>query len=102
MMNAGTELLHCSKTQIISPISKCATLVVISPKHGKLDYVWEKKGVEEIDDVFFPYNTSVLYVQSAGVYQCTIGGETIEFKVQGIANQVQSKIIMVCMYYRLW
>lgn len=56
-----------------------------------------------MDDLFFPYNTSVLYVQSAGVYQCTIGKETIEFKVQGIANQITIQnnygIYMGCIDY---
>ena len=68
---------------MINPVSKYATLVVISPEHGRLDYVWEKKGVEGMDDTYLPYNTSVLYVQSTGLYQCTIGEECIEFKVQG-------------------
>lgn len=56
---------------MINPVSKYATLVVISPEHGQLDCVWEKKGLEGMDDAYLPYNTSVLYVQSTGTYQCT-------------------------------
>lgn len=75
---------------MINPVSKYATLVVISPEHGQLDCVWEKKGLEGMDDAYLPYNTSVLYVQSTGTYQCTVGGESIEFKVQGTAIKTKT------------
>lgn len=78
-----TELVHNSTTQIIDPISKTATLVVVSPNHGSVQYAWEVMGGDDI----YSFNTGVLYVRTAGIYQCTVEGETVKFKVKGKHNE---------------
>ena len=74
------RLLHCATTQIIDSNGKCAMLMVISPKHGAIDYDWKFKG--DLDDCF-PSNTGIIYVRNPGIYECAVGEESIEFEVLG-------------------
>lgn len=79
----GTEegtVIHNETMQSLDPVTKCATLIVISPQHGVIDYDWEFTGDS---DACFPSNTGVLYVRDTGTYQCTVGEKTITFEVIG-------------------
>ena len=80
---AEHEIIHNETTQKIDPATKCATLIVISPDHGVVDYDWEFIGDS---DACFPSNTGVLYVRDKGTYQCTVANKTIKFEVLGIRS----------------
>ena len=60
-------------------------LLVISPAHGRVQYIWEKRSKEtdewEKSDV--PTHTCLLYVDTAKQYRCTFDGTSIVFNVQG-------------------
>ena len=60
-------------------------LLVISPKHGRVSYMWERKGfyAEKWESIKVPPYTSILYVDTAMEYKCTVDDTSVVFKVQG-------------------
>lgn len=60
-------------------------LLVMTPKHGSVEYKWEKKR-QWMDDwnlMKVPSYTCLVYVDTAAQYRCTVDSNTIEFNVKG-------------------
>ena len=63
------------KYQVLDGICKYSTLLVLSPKHGQISYIWEYR-VDELtywETIAVPSHTCLLYVKDFGEYKCTIG-----------------------------
>lgn len=60
-------------------------LFVLSPNHGKTEYLWERKGNRGLEwtKIDVPSHTCLLYVDVAGEYKCTVESISINFHVQG-------------------
>ena len=60
-------------------------LLVISPKHGRVSYTWERKRyyAQKQESIKVPPHTSILYVDIAMVYKFTVDNTSLVFKVQG-------------------
>ena len=81
-------ILHAGETYIRSEAicslnaNRCAPLLVISPDHGAVSYVWELNSAAE--DVIPVYaNTPLLFVDTCGSYKCTVGNKVFNFQVEG-------------------
>lgn len=63
-----------------------ATLEVVSPNHGRVEYKWEWKRayMKDWEVVEVLLWTCLLYVDAAGQYRCTVGDSTVIFHVQGL------------------
>ena len=72
-------------------MKKVAPLLVLSPHHGSVRYLWEKRGVTRWELVYTPSDTCILYVKSHGLYKCSVEGQ-VEFEVIGMI------IISLCIY----
>lgn len=70
---------------------KVAPLLVLSPRHGSVCYLWEKRGVTRWELVYTPSDTCILYVKCCGIYKCSVEGEVVVFEVIGI-------IIIIVLY----
>ena len=60
-------------------------LLVVSPKHGSVEYKWEKKRqwMDDCNLMKVPSYTFLIYVDTAAQYRCTVESTTIEFNVKG-------------------
>ena len=84
MYNAEKRLVHSEKVQEIDPVRNVAPLLVLSPHHGSVCYLWEKRGVTQWELVYTPSDTCILYAKCRGIYKCSVEGEAVEFEVIGI------------------
>ena len=82
--NAEERLIHSKKVQELDPLKKVAPLLVLSPHHGSVCYLWEKRGVTRWELVYIPSDTCILYAKCRGMYKCSVGGQVVEFEVIGI------------------
>ncbi len=83
-IHAEKRLVHSETIQEIDPMRKVAPLLVLSPHHGSVCYLWEKRGVARWELVFTPADTCILYAKCRGIYKCSVEGEVVEFEVIGI------------------
>lgn len=60
-------------------------LLLVSSKHGKVEYKWEKKRrwMDDWNLMKVPSYTCLMYVDTAAQYRCTVENKTIEFNVKG-------------------
>ena len=84
IINAEKQLVHSKKVQEIDPVKKVAPLLVLSPHHGSVCYLWEKRGVTRWELVYTPSDTCILYAKSRGLYKCSVEGQVVEFEVIGM------------------
>ena len=64
-----------------------ASLLTISPNHGRVEYYWEKRTYsnEWRKKLEVPPWTCLLYVTIPSQYRCTVEQSTVEFDVKGNA-----------------
>lgn len=71
------------KTQKLDSFNKCATLLVLSSKHGKVEYLWER--AQDLSSqwvqILVPSHTCLLYVSYPGKYRCIVEEEMFTFTV---------------------
>lgn len=86
--------MRSQKSQNLDHVSRCAPLLVLSPKHGATKYTWEKRGPTKWERIYTLYDTCLLYVHCRGLYRCTVDQEVFEFEVIGMfASLLDCKLI---------
>ena len=63
-----------------------ASLLVVSPSHGKTEYKWEYQSIyaSKWTLIEVPSYTCLLFVATARKYRCTVEGKTVLFNVKGL------------------
>ena len=77
-----SRIIHSSQQVILE--NAVTPLLVVSPKHGSVEYKWERKvsfTSNEWKTIEVPSWTCLLYVTSAAQYRCTVELSTIIFDV---------------------
>ena len=67
--------------EVINSSTDYASLFVLSPDHGKVNYTWEKKGDWAWEMIDIPPNTCIVYVNSSRRYRCSVGDDHYYFDV---------------------
>ena len=79
------RLVHSQLSATIMEDS-VASLLTISPNHGRVEYYWEKRTYSnEWKRLEVPPWTCLLYVTIPSQYRCTVEQSTVEFDVKGNA-----------------
>ena len=77
-------MLQGEKVQYVEPNNtSVATLLLISPDHGRVEYNWQRKKELDWDSIDSPKDTCVLYVKDCGLYRCTVANKHYFFEVRG-------------------
>ena len=82
LLSLERRVIRSHRQQKISSTDDFATLLVLSPRHGLVTYTWQKKGDWAWEVIDIP-STCVLYVNSTGVYRCTVENDCYHFQVTG-------------------
>lgn len=77
------RIVRSHKQQNIESTDDFATLLVLSPRHGSVTYTWQKKGDWAWEAIDVIPSTCVLYVNSTGMYRCTVENDSYYFQVTG-------------------
>lgn len=76
------KLVH-SET-LVKLLSTTTALLCISPSHGRVHYTWEKNVFSAWEKMDLPPHTCLLFVERRGTYRCSVGDDTVTFKVIGM------------------
>ena len=58
-------------------------LILVSPDHGSVRYIWERRIMLKWEAINVPDHTCVLYVNTCGMYKCTVAGQEFRFEIKG-------------------
>ena len=99
--NAGTGLIICwqSPRQILVPnLLQAVPLCCISTSHGVVSYMWRKVGCP---NRHFP-DIAVVYVDEAGIYQCTVSADRSQVKSSLIDLRIKCrKFVEIILYMHI-
>ena len=81
VMCCSGKLVH-SET-LVQLLSSTTALLCISPSHGRVLYTWEKSVFSAWEKMDLPPHTCLIFVGGRGTYRCSVGDDTVTFKVIG-------------------
>ena len=76
------KIITTSKAQKLDSSNKCATLLVLSPNHGRDKYAWEWQDLSSRwVQILVPSHTCLPYASNPGKYRCIVQEEMFTFTV---------------------
>ena len=79
------KLVHSSTCSVLMDPQEPLPLLVLSPNHGMVEYLWEYKSnySQQWCKLEVPTTTCLLYIDTVRKYKCTVDGNEVIFYVKG-------------------